>query len=88
MAKTHKVRPLRATYSPTHPYVIQRQDLDSGAITYEVWDLRPETYRRLCTLHEYYDGGVEDEKGRERSTVKQDAEMIVRALNLMNGGLP
>ncbi len=82
------VRPLQKTYSTTHPYTVERHDLDGGDITYEIWDHRPESYRRLCTLHERYDGGAEDAKGREIFTAKQDAEMIVRALNLMNGGLP
>lgn len=71
-------RPLRKTYSPTHPYVVERQDQEGGAIDYEIWDHRPDSYRRLCIVQE------EDVGGR----AKDDAEMIARALNLMNGGLP
>ena len=81
-------RPLRATYSPTHPYVVERHDQEDGSITYEIWDRRPDTYRRLCSLNEWNDGGREDKAGKERSTAKEDAELIVDALNLMNGGLP
>lgn len=81
-------RPLKKTYSPTHPYVVERHDQDDGSITYEVWDYRPDSYRRLCSINEWNDGGTEDDKGRDLSTAKDDAEMIARALNLMNGGLP
>jgi hypothetical protein len=81
-------RPLRKTYSPSHPYVVERHDQEDGSITYEIWDHRPETYRRLCSLNEWNDGGGEDDEERELSTAKADAELIVRALNLMNGGLP
>ena len=38
--------------------------------------------------HEWNDGGREDDEEVELSTAKADAELIVRALNLMNGGLP
>lgn len=82
-------RPLRKTYSPTHPYVVERHDQEDGSITYEIWDHRPESYRRLCSLNEWNDGGGRvDDDGFEASTAKADAELIVRALNLMNGGLP
>jgi hypothetical protein len=82
------IRPLQKTFSETHPYMVERRDEDDGSITYEIWDHRPDTYRRLCSLNESNDGGSEDKQGRELSTAKDDAEMIVRALNLMNGGLP
>lgn len=82
------VRPLRKTYFKTHPYVVERHDQDDGSITYEVWDHRPESYRRLCSLNEWNDGGAEDDEERDLSTAKDDAELIARALNLMNGGLP
>ncbi len=39
-------------------------------------------------MNEWNDGGAEDNEERELSTAKDDAELIVRALNLMNGGLP
>jgi hypothetical protein len=83
------VRPLRKTYSPSHPYVVERHDQEDGSITYEVWDERPETYRRLCSINEWYDGGdLADDDETEISTAKDDAELIARALNLMHGGLP
>jgi hypothetical protein len=80
-------RPLRKTYSKTHPYVVVRHDQDDGAIHYEIWDHRPDTYRRLCTVCEDYNDDSED-GSPDRGQAKQDADMIVRALNLMNGGLP
>jgi hypothetical protein len=80
-----KVRSLRKTYSPDQPYVIERHDQEDGSITYEVWDHRPDTYRRLCSLNEWNDGGTEDDEERDLSTAKADAEMIVRALNMMHG---
>ena len=81
-------RPLTKTYSPRHPYVVERHDQEDGSITYEIWDLRPDSYRRLCSLNEWDDGGKEDNEERHFSTAKDDAALIVRALNLMNGGLP
>jgi hypothetical protein len=81
-------RPLHVTYFKSHPYVVERHDQENGSITYEIWDHRPESYRRLCSINEWNDGGTEDDKGRELFTAKQDAELIVRALNLMNGGFP
>lgn len=82
-------RPLTKTYSPTHPYVVERHDQEDGSITYEVWDERPESYRRLCSLNEQYESETwSDDEKRPRHTAKSDADMIVRALNLMNGGLP
>jgi len=78
--------PLKKTYSPRHPYEVERHDQDDGSITYEVWDKRPESYRRLCSLNEWDDGGAEDNEGRELSTAKADAELICRALNILNGG--
>lgn len=81
-------KPLRKTYSTTHPYILERHDQDNGSISYEIWDQRPDTYRRLCCLNEWDDGGSENASGQELSTAKADAELIVRALNLMNGGLP
>lgn len=48
----------------------------------EVWDRRPGSYRRLCSIHEWLDGGREDAEGQELSTAaKADAELIVCALN-------
>jgi hypothetical protein len=81
-------RPLKKTYLPRHPYVVERHDQEDGSVTYEIWDYRPDSYRRLCSLNEWNDGGMEDDEERDLSTAKADAELIVRALNLMNGGLP
>lgn len=72
-------RALRKTYSPSHPYTVCRQEHDDGEITYEVIDERPDSYRIVCFCPE------DDES---RGQAKTDAELIVRALNLMNGGLP
>lgn len=82
------VRPLKAKYSKTHPYVVERHDWEDGSISYEIWDRRPDSYRRLCSLNEQNDGGTEDKFDNELYTAKDDAELIARALNLMNGGLP
>lgn len=80
-------RPLRKTYSKSHPYVVEHHDQEDGAIHYEIWDERPDTYRRLCTICEDYNDDSED-GSPDRGRAKRDAEMIVRALNLMIGGLP
>lgn len=82
-------RPLTRRYSPSHPYVVQRHDQSDGSITYEIWDTRPDTFRRLCSINDHYDStSYSDEGERPANCAKDDAEMIVRALNLMNGGLP
>jgi hypothetical protein len=82
-------KPLTKRYSTTHPYVVERHDEEDGSITYEVWDLRPNSYRRLCSISEHYDSETySDEDRRPQHCAKSDAEMIVRALNLANGGLP
>lgn len=82
-------RPLRKTYSKTHPFVVERHDQEDGSITYEIWDHRPESYRRLCSISDDYDSETySDEDKRPQHCAKSDAEMIIRALNLMNGGLP
>lgn len=76
-------RPLRKTYSPNHPYVVERHDQEDGSITYEVWDLRPDSYRRLCSLNELYESlTFNDDKTRPKHNAKSDAELIARALNL------
>jgi len=69
-----KPRPLQKTYSPTAPYVVERQDQDDGSITYEVYDERPESYRFVC--------GVSDDQGGN-PYAKHDAEQIARGLNLL-----
>lgn len=80
-------KPLKATYSPIHPYIVSRQDWDDGSISYEVWDIRPDSYRRLCSLTEHEDSlDYDEESGKPKHTVKTDAELIARALNLVNAG--
>lgn len=87
MVTMNMARPLKKTYSKSSPYVVERHDDEDGSISYEIWDYRPETYRRLCTLNEWNDGGAEDEEERDLSTAKDDAELIVKALNLMHRSL-
>jgi hypothetical protein len=67
-------KPLRKTFSPTHPFELHRRDQEDGSIDYEIWDMRPISYRRLCT--------ISDEYSVTRGQAKRDAEAIVRALNL------
>lgn len=69
-------------------YAVERRDQDDGSITYEVWDFRQESYRRLCSINERYDGGAEDKSGRALSTAKADAELICHALNALEGSPP
>lgn len=69
-----KPRPLKKTYSPTAPYVVNREDHDSGSITYEVYDERPDSYRFVC--------GISDDYG-SNGYAKHDAEQIARGLNLL-----
>lgn len=69
-----KPRPLRATYQPMAPYEVEREDWDNGTIAFHVVDMRPETYRTVCTTND--DGGHD-------GYAKFDAEQIVRGLNLL-----
>lgn len=69
-----KPRPLRKSYSPQEPYVVERQDQDDGSITYEVMDERPGSYRIVCF--------VSDDMGGN-AYAKHDADQIARALNMM-----
>lgn len=80
-------RPLQKTYSPAQPFVVERHDQEDGSIHYEIWDERPDSYRRLCTVTE---DPVEDceEPNEDRGRAKRDADLIVRALNFMNGYRP
>lgn len=82
-----KPRPLRKTYSPSQPYSVERHDQEDGSIHYEIWDTRPETYRRLCTVCEE-PNEFEDEPCEDRGQAKKDAELIIRALNLMHSYSP
>lgn len=68
-----KIRPLRKTYQPSAPYVVERND-DEYSIRFDVMDERPESYRIVCF--------VEDDEGRN-GYAKHDAEQIARALNFM-----
>jgi hypothetical protein len=68
-----KIRPLRKTYQPSAPYVVERND-DEYSIRYEIMDERPESYRVVCF--------IDDDEGRA-AYVKHDAEQIARALNFM-----
>jgi len=68
-----KPRPLRKTFDPVAPYVVERID-DEYSITYEVNDERPGSFRRVCV--------VDDDEGRA-GYAKHDAEQIARALNFM-----
>lgn len=68
-----KPRPLRGTYSPMSPYIVEREDQDDGSITYDIMDVRPESYRFVC--------GVSDFGGN--AYAKHDAEQIARGLNLL-----
>ncbi len=52
------------------PYRVERHDLEGGAIAYEVWDTRPGSYRRLCTLDDF-----------DNPQAKHDSEVIADALN-------
>jgi len=69
-----KVRPLRATYDPTSPYVVEREDQDNGTITYKVQDTRPDSFRCVCSTSDY--------EG-DNPYAKHDAEQVARALNLL-----
>lgn len=69
-----RVRPLKKTYQPDAPYVVERQDRDDGSITYEIIDERPDSYRLVS--------GVLDYCG-DNPYAKHDAEQIVRGLNLL-----
>ena len=69
-----KPRPLRKTHQPNAPYEVERIDHASGEIVYEVMDMRPDTYRRVCFCG--------DDLGRN-GYAKHDAEQIARGLNLL-----
>jgi hypothetical protein len=71
--------PLKKTWSPLRPYMVERSDEEDGSICYEIWDYRPESYHRLCTVHE--DPIEDDEPCEDRGRAKRDADMIVAALN-------
>lgn len=82
-----KVRPLKKTYDPAMPFVVERHDQEDGSIHYEIWDHRQDSYRRLCTVAEDYNDDSED-GSPDRGQSKTDADLIARALNFMNGYKP
>jgi len=51
---------------------VERDDHDSGSITYDVVDSRPDSYRLICVVP--WSGNA-----------KHDAEQIARALNMAVG---
>jgi len=67
-----KARPLRKTYQPDAPYVVERRDEENGDIQYDVYDERPGSYRRVAITGDDIGGYA-----------KWDAEQIARALNFM-----
>ena len=77
-----KPRPLRKRYDPAIPFSVEREDLDDGSITYSVVDLRPDSYRTLCEMNDQCDG--EEKTDEIPTSAKSDAEMIVRALNMLH----
>jgi len=77
-------RPLQKTYDPTHPYVVRKHDMPDGSIEWQIWDERPDTFGLVCLCPEEH-GMIHDE---DRGAAQRHANTIVRALNLMNGGLP
>lgn len=77
------VRPLEKTYDPYAPFVVERHDQEDGSFHYEIWDTRPEYYRRLCNVYEPAVADTESEgpEDWDRGQAKKDAELIVTALN-------
>jgi hypothetical protein len=76
-------RPLRKTYDPANPFVAERHDQEDGSIVYEIWDHRPDTYRRLCVCAEDYCDDDDDLDPSNRGQAKKDADMIATALNMV-----
>lgn len=77
-------RSLSRTYDPANPFVVERHDQEDGSIIYEIWDHRPDTYRRLCVCAE--DMCEDDvEPDTDRGQAKTDADMITTALNMVFG---
>ena len=78
------VRPLRKSYDPANPFVCERHDQEDGSIVYEIWDHRPDSYRRLCVCQEdYIDEDLEMDEPGDRGQTKKDADMIATALNMV-----
>ncbi len=67
------------------PFVVERHDWEDGSISYEVWDQRPASWRRLCSINDRDDSNTFfDEGKRPKHCAKSDAEMIVQALNVLH----
>lgn len=78
------VRSLKKTYDPVNPFVTERHDQEDGSIVYEIWDHRPDSYRRVCVCSEdYVDEDLEVEEPVVRGQTKKDADMIATALNMV-----
>lgn len=69
-----KVRTLTKTYQPKAPYEVEREDWENGTIAYHVADMRPDSYRTVCTTQDY--------EG-DNPYAKFDAEQIVKGLNML-----
>lgn len=69
-----RVRPLTKTYSTTTPYEVERQDEESGSITYLVLDMRPDSYRTVSYTNDDCGGNP---------YAKHDADQIARGLNFL-----
>lgn len=80
-----RVRPLKKTFEPSKPYVVERHDEEDGAISYEIWDERPDTYRRVCSISENCNDDDDADPESDRGLAKRDADLVARALNFMHG---
>lgn len=78
-------RPLSKTFDRANPFVVVRDDQEDGSIIYEVWDSRPDSYRRLCVIAEDPVEESELDDVCDRGQTKRDADMIATALNMIYG---
>ena len=69
-----KPRPLRKTFQPKAPYVVEREDTADG-ITYEVVDQRPDSYRVVCAITDWEE--------QVNPWAKWNAEQIAQGLNML-----
>lgn len=69
-----KPRPLKKTFQPKAPYEVEREDEDAGGILFHVVDMRPDSYRTVCTF---------DDLDGENPYAKHDAEQVARGLNML-----
>ena len=69
-----KVRPLKSVYYPDAPYAVERHDENDGTIYYAVQDMRPESFREVCSISDSWGGNPR---------AKHDAEQVARGLNLL-----